>query len=120
MNAAKAAKVEKVITMKKAILPDTTDEIPESVPLNREEKQYRDIRLKIQTALKSLPNDTKFADLMDALEEEIYEVRRVREPRPITLMPHPSPLTLLGRQMQEVAALGTLDLEPMDRLQQLK
>ena len=75
-----------------------------SAPLSQEEKQRRDIRLKIQTALRNVPKDQKLAELVAALEEEMYEVWGERDAIPITLTPRPSALTIDGRRKLEAAA----------------
>ena len=72
--------------------------------LKHEEKQRFDIRMKIRSALTNIPDDGKLAELIAALEEEIYESWGLREPFTIQITPCPSAFTLDGRRKLEVAA----------------
>jgi hypothetical protein len=102
MNAAKVEKKVKVATKPVQTVSVTGD--TEIVLLKHEEKQRFDIRMKIRSALTNIPDDGKLAELIAALEEEMYEVWGLQEPVKITITPRPSNLTLDGRRKLGAAA----------------
>lgn len=63
-----------------------------------------DIRSKVRAALGNVAPDRKLTELIDALQEEMYEVWGITEPVDITLTPTPSAFTLDGRRKLESAA----------------
>lgn len=97
--AAKMAKAAKKPSLLASVTGNT-----EIVPLTTEERLRRETRMKIRTALTNVPDDRKLAELIAALEEEMFEVWGETVPKTITLTPHASALTLDGRRKQEVAA----------------
>jgi hypothetical protein len=102
MNATKAEKKAKAATKPVQTVSVTGD--TEIVLLKHEEKQRFDIRMKIRSALTNIPDDGKLAELIAALEEEMYEVWSQHEPVRITITPRASALTLDGRRKLEEAA----------------
>lgn len=102
INAVKVAKKAK--TPKKPCLSEPASVDTQCVPLTREERQRRDVRLKIRAALSNVQDERKLAELIAALEEEMYDVWGVHEPCTITLNPRPSALTIDGRRKDECAA----------------
>jgi hypothetical protein len=109
-KAAAAKAVEEVNTAKKLkrskkpsqSVPVTDDSSSE--PLTKAEKQRFAIRLKLRTALTNVPSGRKLAELIAALEEEMFEIWGERNTIEITLTPRSSTLTVDGRGKQEQAA----------------
>jgi hypothetical protein len=74
------------------------------VPLTREEKQHFAVRMKIRTALTNTENDRKLPVLLQALEEEMFDVWGFTGPVTVTITPRTSGLTLDGRRRREEVA----------------
>lgn len=71
--------------------------------LTPEEKELRQIRLKIRTALTNIEPDQKLSKLIEALEFEMHDVWGEKEPVVVTITPRPSSITIDGKR-REVAA----------------
>ena len=78
---------------------DTVIEIKTSA-----ERLRCDIRSKLRATLANVPQDRKLAELIDALQEEMYEAWGIQDPLDITLTPVPSVFTLDGRRKLESVA----------------
>ena len=74
------------------------------VPLTREEKLHFAVRMKIRTALTNTENDRKLPVLLQALEEEMFDVWGFTGPVTVTITPRTSGLTLDGRRRREEVA----------------
>lgn len=68
------------------------------VALTRDESARWKVRMKIRTALNNIETSRKLAELVVALEEEMFAVWGQTEPVTVTITPRPSSLTLDGRK----------------------
>jgi len=69
-----------------------------------EETRRLGIRRAIRLALEAVPNDMKLTELIEAIEEEMFEQWDQKEPSPVTLVPHLSTFTVREREEQRKAA----------------
>ena len=60
--------------------------------------------MRIRAALTNVVRDRKFAELIAALEEEMFDVWGATEPVTVTITPRASGLTLDGRKRREDVA----------------
>lgn len=79
------------------------DQWMQEFPYMAGEKRHFMIRMGIRKTLIGIEPNRKIQLLIPALEEEMYDVWRLTEPVTITLTPHQSKLTPLGRKREEAA-----------------
>jgi hypothetical protein len=86
--------------------PDKPEQVHDDpfVPLTREEKQHFAVRMKIRTALTNIEPDRKLSELLQALEEEMFDVWGETDEVMVLIKPHASGLTLDGLKRREEVA----------------